>query len=68
MIINSKIAFFSELYPFFIENKKLFAPDDVILEHLVLLVFLIFEEMKGEQSKYYHYIKSLPFNTDYIVF
>jgi len=49
-VINTKMAFFSELHDYFIENCKIFAPEGILLEHLVLLVFILYEESKGSES------------------
>lgn len=66
LIINSKVAFFSELHDMFLKHRKLFAPDGEVLQHLVLTVFLLFEESKGEKSKYYWFLRQIPENEDFV--
>ena len=69
LIFTTKRAYFSELKGIFLENKTFFSPYYTSSwEDHMLLVYLIHEHSKGQQSDWYHLIANLPEDIDYVVF
>ncbi len=60
MILNTKIAYFSEIRSIFEENSWDFIIDNNLHADYILLFFILFEYQKGKDSEWYHYISTLP--------
>ena len=69
LIFTTRKAYFSELKAIFLDNKTFFSPYYTSSwEDHMLLVYLIHEYSKGQQSEWYHLIANLPQDIDYVVF
>jgi len=69
LLLNTKKAYFSELKTLYRENPVFFsAYYTASWEDHMLLVFLLKEYSKGEDSEFYHLIANLPRDIDYVVF
>ena len=69
LILSTKIAFFSEVRPVFLDHPKFFSPYFTSTwEDHMLLVYLLYEYSKGEKSNWYHLLNNLPRDIDYVVF
>jgi hypothetical protein len=60
LLFTSKIAEKSELSELFQENDYFFNEDDPNYEDMVLITYFLWEKFKGENSKWYHFIKNQP--------
>lgn len=57
------------VYRVFEENPKFYAKTfSSDWEDRILLTYLLFEYQKGKKSKWYHLIRNLPKEIDYVVF
>jgi len=69
LILNTRKAFFSNLRQVFYDNPQFFSVYRTSqYEDHMLLVYILAEYAKGEQSEYFHLIENLPRDIDYIVF
>lgn len=66
LILSTKIAYFSEIKLVFDENIDFFC--DLSWEDKILLTFLLYENTKMEKSEWFHLIKNLPRDIDYLAF
>ena len=62
-MINSRCAYYSELYSLFRNNAQVFAPslysqDNWHWTLIVILMYTMHEEAKGAKSKWYHYLQT----------
>lgn len=69
LLLNTKHAYFSDIRYIFCENPKYFSPSYTSSwEDHMLLVYLVRESGRGEQSEWYHLISNLPREIDYLIF
>lgn len=66
-IINTKVAFYSELNPIFYENPDVFGKHLSDGEDMMLYAFILHEIQKGKDSRYYQMIKMWPKDTDILL-
>ncbi len=69
LLLNTKKAFFSELRPIFLNHPTFFSSYHTSSwEDHMLLLYLLKEYSKGEESEFYHLIANLPRDIDYLIF
>jgi len=66
-IINTKVAFYSELNHIFYENPDVFGKHLSDGEDMMLYAFVLHEIQKGTKSKYYEMIRMWPKDTDILL-
>lgn len=62
LCLNTRAAYLSEIKQIFDENKAEFIYEDEneIIDDYILLFYILYEFQKGEKSKWYYFIASLP--------
>lgn len=60
LLLTTKVAEDSELGDLFREYDEFFDEDEVYYEDVVLITYLLWEKKKGEQSRWFHFIKNQP--------
>lgn len=60
LLITTRVAENSELGDLFREYDEFFDEDEGYYEDMVLVTYLIWEKNKGEQSKWFHFIRNQP--------
>lgn len=67
--LTTKIAFFSDVQPIFLENPQLFSQSlEPYYEDNILLVYLLHENAKATKSRWYHLLQNLSKDIDYLSF
>jgi len=66
-IINTKVAFYSELNPIFYDHPEVFGKHLSDGEDMMLYAFILLEIQKGTKSRYHAMIKMWPKDTDILL-
>jgi Rubisco LSMT substrate-binding len=64
LILSTQSAYNSELYPFFAQYVDTFSDKNAAWEDYVLIIYLMFEEAKGDKSKWHYMMDLWPKSVD----